>query len=60
MRVDGVDVRELDPELLWTQIGLVPQKAYLFTGTVRSNLLHGKPDATDDEMWEALEVAQAP
>ena len=59
VRVDGVDVRELDPELLWSQIGLVPQKAYLFTGTVRSNLLHGKPDATDEELWAALEVAQA-
>ncbi|HYF72378.1 MAG TPA: ABC transporter ATP-binding protein, partial [Nocardioides sp.] len=41
------------------QIGLVPQRAYLFTGTIRSNLLHGKPDATDDELWSALEVAQA-
>ena len=40
-------------------IGLVPQKAYLFSGTVRSNLLHGKPDATDDQLWEALEIAQA-
>jgi len=59
VRVDGVDVRELDPELLWSRIGLVPQKAFLFTGTIRSNLLHGKPDATDDELWHALEVAQA-
>jgi ATP-binding cassette subfamily B protein len=57
--VDGVDVRDLDPELLWNTIGLVPQKAYLFSGTVRSNLQFGKPDATDEEMWEALEVAQA-
>jgi ATP-binding cassette subfamily B protein len=57
--VDGVDVRALDPDLLWSAIGLVPQKAYLFTGTVRSNLEYGKPDATDDELWEALEVAQA-
>ncbi len=57
--VDGVDVRELQPELLWERIGLVPQKPYLFSGTVASNLRYGKPDATDAEMWEALEVAQA-
>ena len=57
--VDGVDVRELQPELLWERIGLVPQKAYLFSGTVASNLRYGKPDATEAEMWEALEVAQA-
>jgi ATP-binding cassette subfamily B protein len=56
--VDGVDVRDLEPELLWGRIGLVPQKAYLFSGTVRSNLLYGKPDATDDELWRALEIAQ--
>ncbi|MBZ5737836.1 ABC transporter ATP-binding protein [Nocardioides mangrovi] len=58
VRVAGHDVRRLDPDLLWQQIGLVPQKAYLFSGTVRSNLQHGKPDATDEEMWAALEVAQ--
>jgi ATP-binding cassette subfamily B protein len=52
-------VRELDPEALWTAIGLVPQKPYLFSGTVASNLRYGKPDATDDELWHALEVAQA-
>ncbi|MEV7967868.1 ABC transporter ATP-binding protein [Sphaerisporangium sp. NPDC088356] len=57
--VDGVDVRELDPQMLWTRIGLVPQKPYLFTGTVASNLRYGNPDATDEELWEALEVAQA-
>jgi ATP-binding cassette subfamily B protein len=56
--VGGVDVRQLDPELLWHRIGLVPQRPYLFTGTVASNLRYGKPDATDDELWEALEVAQ--
>ena len=56
--VDGVDVRDLEPEVLWSRIGLVPQKAYLFTGTVRSNLQYGKPDATDEEMWQALEIAQ--
>jgi ATP-binding cassette, subfamily B, multidrug efflux pump len=59
VRVDGVDVRDFDPDLLWSTIGLVPQKAYLFSGTVRSNLMYGKPDATDDELWEALEIAQA-
>jgi ATP-binding cassette, subfamily B, multidrug efflux pump len=59
VRIDGVDVRDLDPDLLWSTIGLVPQKAYLFSGTVRSNLQYGKPDATDDEMWTALETAQA-
>ena len=57
--VDGVDVRELDPDLLWSRIGLVPQKPYLFSGTVASNLRYGKPDATDDELWAALETAQA-
>jgi len=59
VRVDGVDVRELDPDLLWGRIGLVPQKAYLFSGTVASNLRYGKPDASDEELWHALEVAQA-
>jgi len=57
--VDGVDVRELDPELLWSRIGLVPQKPFLFTGTVASNLRHADPDATDEDLWAALEVAQA-
>ena len=57
--VDGVDVRELHPDLLWGNIGLVPQKPYLFSGTVRSNLLYGKPDATEAELWEALTIAQA-
>jgi ATP-binding cassette subfamily B protein len=57
--VGGVDVRDLDPDLLWGTIGLVPQRPYLFSGTVASNLRYGKPDATDEEMWEALEVAQA-
>jgi ATP-binding cassette subfamily B multidrug efflux pump len=59
LEVDGVDVRRLEAEVLWAKLGLVPQKAYLFSGTVRSNLLHGKPDATDDELWEALRIAQA-
>ncbi|MGH8994939.1 MAG: ABC transporter ATP-binding protein [Acidimicrobiales bacterium] len=57
--VGGVDVRELDPEILWNRIGLVPQRPYLFTGTVESNLRYGKPDATEEEMWMALEVAAA-
>ncbi|KQZ66994.1 ABC transporter ATP-binding protein [Nocardioides sp. Root151] len=58
VKVDGVDVRDLDPESLWHRIGLVPQQAFLFSGTVASNLRHGKPDATDDELWRALEIAQ--
>ncbi|GAA4180802.1 ABC transporter ATP-binding protein [Gryllotalpicola koreensis] len=57
--VDGVDVAELDPELLWSRIGLVPQWPYLFSGTVASNLRYGKPDATEDELWAALRIAQA-
>lgn len=57
--VDGVEVRDFDPELLWSRIGFVPQKAFLFTGTVASNLRYGKPDATDEELWHALRVAQA-
>ncbi|MCD4853379.1 ABC transporter ATP-binding protein/permease [Arthrobacter sp. AK01] len=59
VRMDGVEVRELHPDLLWGHIGLVPQRPYLFSGTVRSNLQYGKPDATDDELWQALSVAQA-
>jgi ATP-binding cassette subfamily B protein len=57
--LDGVDLRQLDPDVLWSRIGLVPQKPYLFSGTVASNLRYGKPDATDDELWEALRVAEA-
>ncbi|MEO8465690.1 MAG: ABC transporter ATP-binding protein [Gammaproteobacteria bacterium] len=57
--VDGVDVRELDPDTLWSKIGLVPQVPYLFSGTVASNLRYGSPNATEDEMWSALEIAQA-
>ncbi|MFT6290421.1 MAG: ATP-binding cassette subfamily B protein [Ilumatobacter sp.] len=57
--VNGVDVRQLDPDLLWGSIGYVPQKPYLFSGTVASNLRFGRPDATDEELWNALEVAQA-
>lgn len=57
--LDGVDIRELDPRILWQRIGLVPQRPYLFSGTVASNLRYGKPDATEEEIWEALRVAQA-
>ena len=57
--VNGVDVRAVDPETLWSHIGLVPQQPYLFSGTVASNLRFGREEATDDELWEALEVAQA-
>ena len=57
--VDGVDVRHLDPDALWSRIGLVPQKPYLFSGTVASNLLYGRPNATQEQMWEALRIAQA-
>ncbi|MFF0849925.1 ABC transporter ATP-binding protein [Streptomyces sp. NPDC003388] len=57
--VDGVDVRDVDPALLARTVGLVPQKPYLFAGTVATNLRYGNPDATDEELWHALEVAQA-
>ncbi|MDX5310798.1 MAG: ABC transporter ATP-binding protein/permease, partial [Rhodococcus sp. (in: high G+C Gram-positive bacteria)] len=57
--VGGTDVRELDPQVLRSAIGLVPQRAYLFSGTVAENLRYGRADATDDELWHALEVAQA-
>jgi ATP-binding cassette, subfamily B, multidrug efflux pump len=56
--VDGVDVRELDPDVLWSRIAFVPQKPYLFSGTIASNLRYGKTDATDDELWRALDIAQ--
>jgi ATP-binding cassette subfamily B protein len=56
--VDGIDVRDIEPEALWKRIGLVPQRPYLFSGTVASNLRYGNPDATDEELWEALEIAQ--
>ncbi|HEY7858637.1 MAG TPA: ABC transporter ATP-binding protein [Candidatus Nanopelagicales bacterium] len=57
--VDGVDVRELHPDVLHSRIGLVPQRAYLFTGTIESNLRYGKPTATEEELWDALRIAQA-
>ncbi len=57
--INGVDVRELATDALWQRIGLMPQRPYLFGGTVASNLRYGKPDATDAELWQALEIAQA-
>lgn len=57
--VCGVDVRDADPETLWARLGWVPQKAFLFTGTIASNLRYGNPEATDEDLWAALEIAQA-
>ena len=57
--IDGVDVRDRTLESLWADIGLVPQQAYLFSGTVATNLRFANQDATDDDLWDALEVAQA-
>ena len=57
--VGGEDIRNLDTAFVWASVGLVPQRPYLFSGTVASNLAYGKPDATEGDMWEALEVAQA-
>ncbi|BBY14752.1 ABC transporter ATP-binding protein [Mycolicibacterium litorale] len=59
VRMDGIDVREYDVERLWAAIGLVPQRGYLFSGTVADNLRYGKADASEDEMWAALRVAAA-
>ncbi len=58
VRVGGVDVREADLDALWERIGLVPQRPFLFSGTVASNLRFGREEATDDELWHALEIAQ--
>jgi ATP-binding cassette subfamily B protein len=57
--IDGVDVRRIDPAVLSGLIGLVPQRPYLFSGTVASNLRYGRPEATDAELWHTLEIAQA-
>jgi ATP-binding cassette subfamily B protein len=57
--IDGVNVKDYDPDVLWSKVGFVPQKAYLFSGTVASNLRYGKPEATEEDMWGALEIAQA-
>jgi ATP-binding cassette subfamily B protein len=59
LTIDGADVRELRRDDVWARIGLVPQKAFLFNGTIASNLRFGKADATDDELWNALRIAQA-
>ncbi|AZC13587.1 ABC transporter ATP-binding protein [Microbacterium sp. ABRD28] len=59
VRVDGTDVRDVDPDELWRRVGLIPQRAFLFSGTVASNLRYGDPDAGDAELWRALELAQA-
>ena len=59
VQVDGIDVRRWDADSLGARLGLVPQRAFLFSGTIRSNLRYGKDDATDQELWHALEVAQA-
>src|SRR5699024_8101228 len=57
--LDGTDVRELDKAEITRRVGVVPQKPYLFSGTVASNLRFGNSEATDDELWEALRIAQA-
>lgn len=57
--MDGVDIRDLDRDDLWHRIGFIPQKAFLFSGTVATNLRYGAADATDEELWHALDVAQA-
>jgi len=59
VRIDGLDVRQMRQEALWGLIGMVPQKAFLFSGTVASNLRYGDAKASDDEIWQALEIAQA-
>ena len=59
VKIGGVDVSEVDLDELWKRIGLVPQRPYLFSGTVATNLRYGNPDASDDELWEALRIAQA-
>ena len=58
VRLDGVDVRDMQPDDVWAAIGLIPQRPYLFTGTIASNLRYGNPEATDEDLWDALEVAQ--
>ncbi|MEU1972366.1 ABC transporter ATP-binding protein [Microbacterium sp. NPDC019599] len=59
VRIDGVDVRDYEPDLLWGRIGLIPQRAFLFSGTIASNLRYGDEEATDEDLWRALELAQA-
>jgi ATP-binding cassette, subfamily B, multidrug efflux pump len=57
--IEGTNARDIELELLWSKVGVVPQRPYLFTGTFATNLRYGNPDATDAELWEALEIAQA-
>ena len=59
VRIEGTDIRKLSEEKLRNRVGIVPQRAVLFKGTIRSNLLWGKPDATEEEMWRAIDLAQA-
>lgn len=59
VQVGGADVRNVDGDVLWSQMGLIPQRAFLFSGTIADNLRYGKPDATEAEMWDALEISQA-
>ncbi len=59
VEIDGVDVRTMDRQDLWRRIGVVPQRAFLFAGTVASNLRYGDEEATDDDLWQALDIAQA-
>jgi ATP-binding cassette subfamily B protein len=59
IKLDGLDVREQSLESLWSEIGLVPQRSFLFGGTIAQNLRYGKADATEEELWNALDVAQA-
>jgi ATP-binding cassette, subfamily B, multidrug efflux pump len=58
VRIDGVDVRELDRQELWRRVGMIPQKAFLFSGSIASNLRYGDESATDEELWHALDIAQ--
>jgi ATP-binding cassette, subfamily B, multidrug efflux pump len=59
VQVGGIDIRDLDEEVLWSHLGLIPQRAFLFSGSIADNLRQGKPDASEEEMWSALEIAQA-
>jgi ABC-type multidrug transport system fused ATPase/permease subunit len=59
IRIDGIDVRDYDLDVLWSAIGLVPQRGYLFSGTIADNLRYGKTDASEQEMWTALRIAAA-
>jgi ATP-binding cassette subfamily B protein len=56
--IDGMDVRELDRQDLWRRIGMIPQRAFLFGGTIASNLRYGDESASDEDLWRALEIAQ--